>query len=257
MIAATRVHIAERGRDPRRYALMAFGGMGPMHAHAVAQGLKIHEVICPASAGVLSAWGMLVAPTAFESARSLLGPLTEEHLARAEAVFAEMEAEAARLLTEAGVPRHEIRFQRSADMRYAGQIREITVPLPPRLEGPQALRGIFLDHYRQLFGHAHTDVPTELVTCRLVAASRPRVVPNRHGTTAQGDALKGQRLVYFAAAGNYVPTAVYDRYRLAPGSTLAGPAVVEERESTAVVPPGAFARVDEAWNLVIRLDGGA
>jgi N-methylhydantoinase A len=250
MIAAAKMHVAERGRDPRRYALVAFGGMGPMHAHAVAAGLKIGTVICPASAGVLSAWGMLVAPMGFELARSLMGRLDAALLERAETVFTAMEAEGAQLLLEAGVPRETIRFQRSADMRYEGQTRELTVPLPTDLE---AIRGVFTEQYRGMFGHAHDDLPLQLITCRVVASAPPREVPNRPPRPAGGAARRGARPVFFEAAGGHVATPVYDRYRLESGAALDGPAVVEEHESTAVVPPGATARVDEELNLVITL----
>jgi N-methylhydantoinase A len=253
MIAAAKMHVAERGRDPRRYALVAFGGMGPMHAHAVAAGLKIGTVICPASAGVLSAWGMLVAPMGFELARSLVGRLDAALLGRAESVFAAMEAEGARLLLDAGVPRDAIRFQRSADMRYEGQTRELTVPLPAAAADLAAIRAVFTGQYRGMFGHAHDDLPLQLITCRVVASAPAREVPNRPPRAAGGDPRRGERPVFFEAAGAYVATPVYDRYRLAPGAALDGPAVVEERESTAVVPPGAAAHVDEELNLVVTL----
>jgi N-methylhydantoinase A len=254
MIAAAKMHVAERGRDPRRYALVAFGGMGPMHAHAVAAGLKIGAVICPASAGVLSAWGMLVAPMGFELARSLMGRLDAALLERAGAVFAAMEAEGAQLLLDAGVPREAIRFQRSADMRYEGQTRELTVPLPAAAGGdPEVIRQVFTEQYRGMFGHAHDDLPLQLITCRVVASAPAREVPNRPPRPAGGEPRRGERPVYFEAAGGYVATPVYDRYRLGPGATLGGPAVVEEHESTAVVPPDATARVDEELNLVVTL----
>jgi N-methylhydantoinase A len=253
MIAAAKMHVAERGRDPRRYALVAFGGMGPMHAHAVAAGLKIGTVICPASAGVLSAWGMLVAPMGFELARSLVGRLDAALLGRAESVFAAMEAEGARLLLDAGVPRDAIRFQRSADMRYEGQTRELTVPLPAAAADLAAIRAVFTGQYRGMFGHAHDDLPLQLITCRVVASAPAREVPNRPPRPAGGDARRGERPVFFEAAGGHAATPVHDRYRLAAGATLDGPAVIEEHESTAVVPPGATARVDEELNLVVTL----
>jgi N-methylhydantoinase A len=262
MIAAAKMHVAERGRDPRRYALVAFGGMGPMHAHAVAAGLGVREVICPASAGVLSAWGLLVAPTAFELGRSLMGPLDDAMLARAEAVYAAMEAEGRQLLVEAGVGPEAVRVRRSADMRYAGQTREITVPLPPPGSdcSVAGIRRIFAGHYQRMFGHAHADLPIQLITCRLTASSAPRVVANRstgNGAARAGvDAPGGERPAFFEAAGRYVLATVHDRYHLSPGTTFRGPAIVEERESTAVVPPGAVARVDGELNLVLDLAGG-
>jgi N-methylhydantoinase A/oxoprolinase/acetone carboxylase beta subunit len=255
MVAAAKMHVAERGRDPRRYALVAFGGMGPMHACAVAAGLKIREVICPASAGVLSAWGMLVAPIGFELGRSLMGRLDGTLLAGAESVFAAMEAEGRALLLDAGVAPEAIRFQRSADLRYEGQTRELTVALPDggAADPVATVRRVFAEHYRAMFGHAHDDVPVQLITCRLVASAPAREVPNHPARPADGPARRGERRVFFESAGDYVPTPVFDRYRLVPGAAFEGPAVVEERESTAVLPAGARARVDEDLNLIVTL----
>jgi N-methylhydantoinase A len=200
---------------------------------------------------------MLVAPTAFEFGRSFCGTLSDDAMSSAEAVFEEMEADGLRMLAEATVASDEITFQRSADMRYVGQNRELTVPLPARLEGDavESLRQLFYEHYRRLYGHAHTDVEVQLVTCRLVASSPHRVLANRTAASGRGEARKGVRQVYFDAAGGYAPTIVYDRYHLAAGFTLDGPAVLEERESTAVVPPGATATIDDELNLVIELGG--
>ena len=256
MIAAAKMHAAERGRDPRRYALMAFGGMGPMHAHAVARGLKLKEIVCPASAGVLSAWGMLVAPPAFEFARSSLGPLDDENLARVQAVYRELEDEGARMLRGAGVPADEIVFSRSVDMRYSAQIREITVPLPNGAEQQTAasVRALFLREYENLFEHVHEDVPIKLITCRLTATGKARHLPNRARHEAGRSAAKGHRSVYFDTPGSFIEAGVYDRYRLGPGAVIEGPAIIEENESTVVVPPRAVAEVDGSYNIVISLD---
>ncbi len=258
MIAAAKMHMAERGRDPRRYAMVAFGGMGPMHAHMVAAGLKIRDVICPASAGVLSAWGMLVAPTAFEFARSLMAPLDELAIGRMKSVFAQMEGDGERMLQEAGVNRADMHHVRSLDMRYSGQTREITVRLPFEMSGVtvEATRAVFLAEYARLYGHAHTDVPIHVITCRLTSTSAGRSVTNKMVVTISGEARKGQRPVYFNQANDYVPTAVYNRYLLAPGTTFPGPAVVEERESTVVMPPGTTGHVDSHLNLVFRFEEG-
>ncbi|MCG8547959.1 MAG: hydantoinase/oxoprolinase family protein [Alphaproteobacteria bacterium] len=256
MTAAAKMHIAERGSDPRRYALMAFGGMGPMHAHAVARGLKLKMVICPASAGVLSAWGMLVAPPAFEFARSVLGPLDDESLAHLQAAYRDLEEDGARMLREAGVPANEIVFSHSVDMRYSAQIREITVPLPTGAEQQTAasVRKLFLQKYENLFEHVHEDVPIKLITCRLTATGKGRHLPNRARHETGLNAAKGHRSVYFETHGSFLDAAVYDRYRLGPGAAFEGPAIIEENESTVVVPPRATAEVDDSYNIVIRLD---
>jgi N-methylhydantoinase A len=107
-----------------------------------------------------------------------------------------------------------------------------------------------------MFGHAHPDLPIQLITCRVVASAPARRVPNWAPRPPGGSARRSTRPAFFEAAGGYVETPVYDRYRLAAGQVVDGPAVVEEQESTAVVPPGATAHVDEQLNLVIRLGAG-
>lgn len=257
MVAAAKMHIAERGGDPRRYAMVAFGGMGPMHAHAVARGLKVEKLICPASAGVLSAWGMLVAPTAFDFARSLLGVLDQDVLDRAANVFRQLEDEGRRLLMEAGVAADAIEFKYSVDMRYTSQIREIAVKLPsnPGELTCETVRRTFMDEYETLFGHVHDDVPIHMITCRLTASTKSRPLPNQTSVIKGAKALKGRRMIHFDAADGPVKADVYDRYRLQPGVHLEGPAVIEENESTVVVPPGATVDVDATLNVIVSLNG--
>src|SRR5262249_51515064 len=139
MLAATKVHVAERGHDPRAYALVAFGGAGPVHAYALARALKLREVVCPRGAGVASAFGFLTAPVAFELARSVLFRPEEDGLAALEAVFAELEAEGRDTLRGAGVPEEAIRFERSVDIRHQGQGHEVKVQLSERAIDRSAL----------------------------------------------------------------------------------------------------------------------
>jgi N-methylhydantoinase A/oxoprolinase/acetone carboxylase beta subunit len=130
MISAARVHVAERGADPRHLHLIAVGGAGPDHAHQLARALKMRGYICPAGAGVTSALGFLTAPTAFELARTHIARLTPERLGELEAVYAELEREGRARLVEAGVPAAAMHFVRQADLRHIGQGHEIVVTLP-------------------------------------------------------------------------------------------------------------------------------
>ncbi len=261
MISATRVHVAERGEDPRRFSLMAFGGAGPVHAWAIARALKMPELVCPPGAGVTSSLGFLVAPVSFDLARSYVVRLNEARLADVAAAFADMEREGAALVQQAGADLADTAFRRSADMRHAGQGHEVNVPLP---EGDVAalsvdeLKRIFYERYRALYGHAHESVDVEVLTLRLVASGpAPRVelerVPRNPGSVAA--AFKGTRRAYFAELGGLVETRVYDRYALQAGATIEGPAIVEEADSTAVIGPDMAATVDEHRNLLVRLNG--
>lgn len=260
MISATRVHVAERGADPRRLKLMAFGGAGPVHAHQIARALKMQGYICPASAGVTSALGFLTAPAAFEFARTFIARLTRETLAELDAVYAELEAEGRATLAEAGVPEGEMRFTRQADLRHVGQGHEIVVALPyeqlAAVDLDHELRPRFYERYEEIYGHAHRHLDLEITTCRLTASGpRPRVALQEMAPSDEPAevAIKEHRPAYFAELGGFVETPIYDRYQLTAGMTFEGPAIVEERDSTAVIGPGASVTVDRFANLIVTL----
>lgn len=262
MAAAARVHIIEQGSDPRRYAMVAFGGAGPVHAARVVRVLGMSEVIVPQAAGAASALGLLVAPISFEIAHSY--PVTLEQIDWAELsrLYADMAEKVQSLLTEAGVPSETIRFVRTAEMRLLGQVHEITVPVPDGDLGPDhlpELAAAFKAEYERLYSLVTAGHKIQALNWRLLAAGpAPGVNLTRSVGTAEGQggpefAYRGARPVYFPETGGYISTPVYDRYKLAPGSTVTGPAVVEERESTTVAGPGDVLTVDSYLNLVIRV----
>jgi N-methylhydantoinase A len=258
MIAATRIHVAERGADVRRMFLMAFGGAGPVHADAIARTLKMRGYIVPASAGVVSALGFLTAPMSFELARSLVGPLTHERLAELDEAYAALEAEGRELLRGAGLADDEMSFAKQADLRHAGQGHEMVLELPfDRLADAdldEEIRPLFYSAYEALFGHAHRHLQLEVVTCRLTATGPPTTISISREAGASGDAsaaLTGSRPAYFAEFGGFIETPTYDRARLHAGAVVAGPAIVEEKDSTAVIGAGATATVDALLDLVV------
>jgi N-methylhydantoinase A len=258
MANAARVHILERGKDPRRYPLFAFGGAGPVHGFRIAQALGSPEFIVPIGAGVLSAVGFLVAPLAFDFARSWRAPLAGLDWERANALLGEMEAEGCALLEASGVSSHQVRFRREADMRYTGQGYEILVRLPDEKLGDDFASKIsasFEETYRRLYGRLGPPVAIEITNWR-VLCSGPK--PKVHLDIALQTAVdvhprKCARQAYFPEFGGFVETRVFDRYGLAPGALIDGPAVIEERESTVVMSPGSRGRVDEHWNLIVEL----
>ena len=259
MISATRVHVAERGADPRRLYLMAFGGAGPVHTDAIARALKMKGYIIPIGAGVTSALGFLTAPISFDLARTYVSRVTAETLSDLDAVYAEMEHEGRATLAQAGVPTEEMRFMRSADLRHIGQGHEVTVELPAgelHANGLDKIRETFFARYEEIYGYAHRHLALEIMTCRLTAtSSKPTVNLSRveRDADSAAKALKGKRCAYFAEAGGFVETPVYERYALRAGATFTGPAIVEERDSTAVVGVGARVAVDEYLNLMVSL----
>ena len=260
MANAAAVYAAEQGIDLRGYALMAFGGAAPAHAWDVARRLRIAEVRVPFGAGVLSALGCLLSPVSFDFVFGHMRELRHVDWTMVRARYEEMEREGRRFLAEAGIA-DGIAATASADMRYFGQRYEVNVPLPAgsRL-GPEllpALHAAFYDAYRQHYGREIREVPVETVSWRLTVTG-PRPAPAlgwpADGRDGRALAPRGVRPVVFGETGPR-DGAVYDRYALRPGDTIDGPAVVEDRESTTIVPPGAQARVDDLRTLVIALAG--
>ncbi len=252
MANAARVHVLERGRDPRSLPVFVFGGAGPVHGFRVARALGAPRLIAPFGAGVMSAAGFLVAPLAFDFVRSWPTPLDGLDRARAEALLRSMEEEGAAVLRASGVAEDAITHEREADLRYVGQGHEIRVTIAPG-QDDAALRVAFEARYRELYDRlGPAGVGIEAVSWR-VRSSGPRPTLRLDVPGEVGDPLKGQRLAYVPERGGMTLVDVYDRRRLAPGATLAGPAIVEERESTLVIGPDAHATVDASWNLVVEL----
>jgi len=258
MASATRMYIAEKGRDPRRYALVASGGAGPVHAYGMAKLLKISRVICPLGAGVLSALGFLVAAPGTDSVRSYVSRLENLDWDRLNRLFREMEEEAMAQIVEAGADPATVTMRRRADMRYSGQGFEIDVPVPDgEMDGSAAdvMRQSFLDKYQELFGRQIDDLPIEALTWRIYASGpTPNVELNFAGQQIDEEPSdKGERQGYFPETG-YATCRIYNRYALKPGDSFRGPAVIEERESTAVAGPDTTVSIDKYLNLVIDID---
>jgi N-methylhydantoinase A len=240
MVGAARVAIAERGRIPREYALMATGGAAPVHAWNVARKLGVRRVVCPPGAGAGSTIGMLMAPARADRVASLNMPLDRADWPEVAAIFARLEDEALALVEGTGADLACRRIGRLADMRYIGQGSEITVELPDTLDAA-TVRAAFEDAYRVLFARTPPGAAAQFVALRL-ALTAP--VPGAEGLLRlpahpAGEARKGTRPVHFPDAGGMVETTVYDRYALTPGFGCDGPAVFEENESTFIVGPGA------------------
>lgn len=260
MANAARVHVLERGKNPQRFPLFAFGGAGPVHAYRIAASLGVPALLIPFGAGVMSTLGFLSAPLAFDFVRSWRAQLPDLDWQQANALLDAMEAEGRALLASSGVPPEAISHRREADMRYVGQGHEVRVPLPAGslgLEDAGALQTAFETVYRELYERLGPAVGVEILNWRVVSSGpRPTValaIPAPDQTDI-ARARKGERRAYFPEAGGFVATPIYDRYQLAPGMAFGGPAIMEERESTAIIGPGARCRIDEQHNLVVELE---
>lgn len=255
MAAATRMHLAEKGKDPRGYAMLAFGGAGPVHAYGLAKLLKVKRLIVPMGAGVISAMGFLVAAPSIDLARGYFARLDRIDWDQVDAMYAEMEAAARAMLASTGSGLGEIRFQRQADMRYHGQGFEITVPLPGEPSGPdraEAVKQAFDRTYHELFDRVISNVPVEAVNWRLTASLPAQEISLAHAPV-ESPAERAPRSVSFPGFGR-VETKVYDRYALKPGTRIVGPAIFEERESSFNVGPDATVTVDAHANLIVEID---
>ncbi|HSE93533.1 MAG TPA: hydantoinase/oxoprolinase family protein, partial [Methylomirabilota bacterium] len=266
MAAAARIHGIERGRDLRQYPLFAFGGAGPVHCWQVAQILRMPRILLPFGAGAMSAYGLLAAPLAFDFVRTRRQHLDAADWTAVNALFGEMEAEGRAVLGRAGVAEADVRVSRVAEMRYLGQGHEVEATLPRGDLGPAslpAIREAFEVAYRALYHRLPQGVPIEALNWRVtVAGPRPEVVfrpsgalsaPAPAGGATWHSAVKTHRRAWFAEAAGFIETPVYDRYALGAGATFEGPAIVEERESTAVIGPGGRCRVDDGLVIIAEL----
>ncbi|MGM0389289.1 MAG: hydantoinase/oxoprolinase family protein [Natrinema limicola] len=228
----------ERGHDPREFALVAFGGAGPMHAAALADSLSVDRVVVPRPGGVLSAFGLLAADESYDAVRTVGVDLDGADRATLEGVYDEVVAD---VLADAS-DRDAARVERAADCRYAGQSFELTVPVDEEFDAA-AVADRFHEAHERTYGYA-MDESIEVVNLR-ATATIPGTEPGiSHAGT--GDAVVGTREAHFPEVGAR-ETTVYDWDRLETGASVAGPAVLEQAESTTVVPP--------AWTGEILADG--
>jgi N-methylhydantoinase A len=254
MAAAARMHAVEQGIDLRGVTVLAFGGAGPVHACGVAELLDAPRVVFPVNASVLSAFGTLVSPVRIDLARSMVRDLatveTPAGSAERDAVLEELRAEGRRVLLAAGVDEGAVRFRYGVDVRYAGQGNEVTVWVG---EGPSwpasagELRAAFEQEYRRIYGLTIPDVELQAVTWRLSAVSAAAEFSPAPVPAGSGAVPAGSRPVVFVRgeAAHAVP--VHRRQALGAGDRFAGPAVVEERETTVVIRPG--------WQVTVAADG--
>ncbi|PYM18577.1 MAG: methylhydantoinase, partial [Candidatus Rokuibacteriota bacterium] len=260
MAAAARIHGIERGKDLRAYPLFAFGGAGPVHCWQVARVLRVPRILVPLGAGAMSAYGLLAAPLAFDFVRTGRQRLDRADWPAINALLSEMEAEGRAVLARAGIAARDVTVSRIAEMRYVGQGHEVEAALPPgelSVAGVPAITGSFEAAYRALYHRLPHGVALEALNWRVtVSGPRPAMniaPPAAHRDASIGDAVKGHRAAWFAEAGGFVEAPVYDRYRLGPGAAFTGPAIVEERESTAVIGPGGRCSVDAGLALVVEI----
>jgi N-methylhydantoinase A len=261
MAGALRVVSVQRGHDPRDFALVAYGGAGPMHANAVAEIMGSFPVIVPPAPGLLCALGDIVADFRDEFARTYIRVLDEADPADVSAILDELGGRAQQWLEDEGIDRSARSVTYTADMRYHGQGYEIPVSLTPeevRNEGLGQLEERFNALHEQLYGFRMHATRSEIANLRAVgfgAAPKPELPQGELGGDGADGAVADTHEIVFR--GDRVPTQIYDRSKLQPGARFNGPAIVTEFDSTTVVLPGYEATVDRWFNILITPTGGS
>jgi len=255
MLRGMRVVSVERGYDPRDFALVAFGGAGPLHAADLAQELGVQKAVVPNVPGVTSAYGLLVADFRHDHVQTYVASLDGLHLGELNGRFASLETEATGQLLSEDVAPENIVLSRSAEMRYVGQGHSLELPVPSgRLDARalERLKETFHSSHQRSYGYAMAEEAIEIAGLRVSGIGRrpkPERRPAEQVGTDPREAQKDTRQVWFRQA--YWDTPVYERRRLQVGNLFAGPAVVEQLDSTVLIPPGVAAEVDAWGNIVL------
>ena len=253
MAEALRIVSVERGHDAREFALIAFGGAGPVHAASLAAELQIPEVIVPPVSGAFSALGVVASDLKRDYSRTLYADLQALDPARVAEALAEMEATTSEWLASTGIPTERCQLLRAADLRYRRQAYELTVPMDQGAvtrESLDRLATAFHDTHRQTYGHANPEEVVQLVNLRLTAIGRlPGLTLAQPPVAAP--ARRRKREVWFPQDGS-APCPIHWRDGLAAGETLTGPVIIEAMDSTIVVPPGWIASVDGKGYIRLR-----
>ncbi|MFC7203009.1 hydantoinase/oxoprolinase family protein [Haloferax namakaokahaiae] len=257
MARALRVVSVERGYDPREFGLVAFGGAGPLHACKLAEELDIPKVIVPRTAGVLSALGLLISDILYDYSTSRVRPWDAVAPEDLQAQFDEFAAEGNDRLAAERLAAEAMQYERTVDLRYAGQAFELSVPVPDGDLTDSAMETIaerFHERHRQRYGHAYPEEPIELVTIRLRArgvVETPDLRPAETGGSVESAVIDTREVVY---DGTPTETPIYDRSALPVGASFDGPAVVGGVESTVVIHPDQRVSVDDFGSLHVEVE---
>ena len=259
MASAARVHIAEKGGDPRNYALIATGGAAPLHACHMAKKLYIRRIVCPPDVGVASAAGLLAARPRADAVRVLVSDVDAVDWARVEALYRDMAAQMKDSLGDRLDVDARWEFQPAADMRYRGQTDTVSVPLPEEggmpVRDSAAMQELFEQAYEKRYLRKIENVAAEVAAWRLTmlgpAPDAMKAPPLKDDT----DCDKGVRKIYAGPESGFLEARVYHRYSLPAGREFFGPAIIEERESTIVIPKDARFRKNESGHIIIEVNG--
>lgn len=257
MADEVRLVSVRRGHDPRRFALVALGGAGPVHAGRLAALLAMPTIVVPATPGVLSAFGLLVAAIEHEHSRTFAARAEDVSPQDAESVFESLDLLGQQKMQRDRVASGDVVVERFGDLRYVGQSYELEVPLSGKINAAGLADAVALFHvlHERVYGHARPGNPVEFMNLRTVhkaAFPEPKLEPPAPGNSL-AEARKETRPAYFEESGGFVDTPVYERARLPTEIQILGPAIVEQVDTTTVVYPEQSGRVDSGGNLLITI----
>jgi N-methylhydantoinase A len=256
MADAVRLISIRRGYDPREFVLVVFGGAGPLHGAALARELSIPTVLVPPSPGITSAFGCLLVDVRHDLSTMFLAPAERVKGADVEEEFRTLEAEARERLRHEGVPDDQIKLQRSVDMRYLGQWRALSVPVgSPLTSLDHAVETFHAEHERE-HNYRRDDAPVEIYRLNVRAVGvTPKPEFTRHELNGSRPQPVTTRRVLFDEQDQWLETPIFQRHSLDAGTTLEGPAIVEQLDTTVLIPPGIRAQVDEWLNIRMHIPG--
>ncbi|ESR27467.1 hydantoinase/oxoprolinase family protein [Lutibaculum baratangense] len=254
MTEGIRLVSIRQGYDPRDFALLPLGGAGGIHAAALADELGITRILIARHPGVLSATGLLSAVVEHETSLAFPQRVDELSLDDVRAALGELDERCGGLMRKERVPPEDVEIRYFADVCFVGQSHYLEVPFTPGEDAAEQLRDGFRAAHRRVFGHA-ADAPTQVVNLRAIHRAGGDTITDEAADAAGGEARKGTRRIIVQGHEGHLEAAIYDRERLAPGTTLAGPAILEQADTTTVVPPGWSIRILDGGNVLLTRDG--
>jgi N-methylhydantoinase A len=255
MCNALRLISVTKGYDPRDFALVAFGGAGPLHAAYVARELEIPKVIIPRYPGVHAALGCLLVDVRHDFSKTYLVNSSEADLGVIEGIYAELEDEAREVLRKEGLTEDRVALVRNMDLRYIGQWRSLSVEVPKPIQSLQHALEIFHREHERQFSWSNVEQVVEIYGLRITAIGQvakpvfPKTAQQPHGAVKP----RSTRRVFFERAGGFVDTPVYRRADLPAGTTLTGPAVIEQLDTTTIIPTRVKASIDDYLNIILDM----
>jgi len=259
MADAIRMITVRRGEDPRRFVVVTAGGAGPVHAIRLAQEMEISTIFIPRESSVFCPLGMISTDLRHDFTRTYLRRTEKADPEEMTKLYQEMETEASKLLEEEGIKTENRVFHRSVDMHYVGQVHELEAEVPNgvlKKEDFQSIANNFHNRHETLYSYKEPESPTEIQSLRLTAfgkLARPSIKKIEKAKTASSVAIKSKRKVFWSEYGDYVDTTIYDYLKLLYGHRIEGPCIIEQKNTTIVVPPKTKVELDEYGNYIIKL----